>query len=500
VPKPAAPSKFIRGGTNMKTQRSVLRASLTFLAIASGGTSVAVAQEVPRTAEKAPRKADVPPRAELQVLSALRTHPLTAPYPIAASWSKGAVVLSGRVGTKQVHDVAVQLAIASGSPIRDDLVIDTGLAHVAAMSAAAAGSLGMSGFARVGTSSPYIYPPPLMGRLDDPFFGFVPPLVSFPPWWRQQMQGPPMQQRPGPVAAANAAPGTMAQGDGQGPGAANGPAPAGGWQPFDVAPVKGQVEVTVDSSGQVFMRGVVTSQEAGREIEEAARAVPGVSRVFTDFQVLARRGGDQNPPPREGDPIEPRRAPPGDPPPPPEPAVLPEVPEREPAAPAPGRAKPAATGPAAMDRENLTRRVVSAISRRPVAADLPVSVRSGDGTVTLTGRVPSAFEAMVVYRAAQQTPGVREVIDRLEFTVPDEDHPNPLLEKARPEDLEPFLESQIRRHVGDLAHIDRIQAQGNVIDIRGTLGEGQDRERLLAILRSIPVLRGFRLETELAAE
>ncbi len=107
---------------------------------------------------------------------------------------------------------------------------------------------------------------------------------------------------------------------------------------------------------------------------------------------------------------------------------------------------------------------------------------------------------MIVYRAAQQTPGVREVVDRLEFTVPDEDHPNPLLEKGRPEDLEPFLASQIRRHVGDLAHIDRIEAQGDTIDIRGTLGEGQDRERLLAILRSIPVLRGFRLETELASE
>ena len=35
--------------------------------------------------------------------------------------------------------MAVQLAIASGSPIRDDLVIDTGLAHAASMSAAAAG-------------------------------------------------------------------------------------------------------------------------------------------------------------------------------------------------------------------------------------------------------------------------------------------------------------------------------------------------------------------------
>ena len=135
-----------------------------------------------------------------------------------------------------------------------------------------------------------------------------------------------------------------------------------------------------------------------------------------------------------------------------------------------------------------------------MAAELPVTVRSADGTVTLTGRVPSAFEAMIVYRAAEQTPGVKDVIDRLEFAIPDEDHPNPLLEKARPEDLEPFLAAQIRRHVGDLAHIDRIEAHGHALVIRGTLAEGQDRERLLAILRSIPVLRGFRLETELSTE
>jgi osmotically-inducible protein OsmY len=479
----------------MKPHSSILYASFTLIALTSGGVSVATAQVASPPARPARQASDVP-RAELQVLSALRAHPLTAPYPIAATWNKGAVVLSGRVGTKEVHDVAVRLAIASGSPIRDDLVIDTGIAHAAAMGASLYGS-GAGGFATLGTSGPYIYPPPLFGRLDDPFFGFVPPLVSFPPWWRRRFEGPVMPG--GGPAAAGATPGTMALRDpGQRPGAAN--VPAGGWQPLDVAPVKGQVDVTVDASGQVFLRGVVTSEEAGREIEAAARSVPGVSRVLTQFQVLPRRAEGPDPPPREGDPVEPRRAPAGAPPPPPEPVILPDGPGAPALAPAAVRAKPAATGPASLDKGNLTRRVVSAIARRPAATDLPVSVRSNEGTVTLSGRVPSAYEAMIVYRAAQQTPGVRDVIDRVDFAVPDEDHPNPLLQKGRPEDLEPFLASQIKRHVGDLAHIDRIQAQGDVIDIRGTLGQGQDRERVLAILRSIPVLRGFRLETKLADE
>ena len=55
----------------------------------------------------------------------------------------------------------------------------------------------------------------------------------------------------------------------------------------------------------------------------------------------------------------------------------------------------------------------------------------------LTGQVPSAYEAMIAYRAAQQTPGVREVVDRLEFVVPDEDHPNPLVQKGGPKTSSP---------------------------------------------------------------
>jgi BON domain len=478
----------------MKTYSSLLHASFAVLTLATCGTSGALAQDT-AVPGKPTLQANSVPRVELQVLTALRGHPLTAPYPIAATWKKGTVVLSGVVGTKQVHDVAVRLAIASGSPIRDDLVIDTGLAHAASVGANMPG-LGMSGFATLGTSGPYIYPPPLMGRLDDPFFGFVPPLVSFPPWWRQRVEGPGMP-RPG-AFGANMPPGAAGQ-QGPGPGQGGPNKPAAGWQPFDVAPTKGQVEVTVDASGQVFLRGVVASEEAGREIEEAARSVPGVSRVDVQFHVMPRRGGDENPPPREGDLlVEPRRAPGEVPPPPPEPAFGPEAPEERPAAVA--RPKPAAARPAGLDREDLTRRVVSALARREPAASLPVKVRSADGTVTLSGKVPSAYEAMIVYRAAQQTPGVRELVDRLEFAVPDEDHPNPLLHKGRPEDLEPYLASQVRRHVGDLAHIDRVQAHGDLLDIRGTLGEGQDRDRVLAILRSIPVLNGFRLEPKLTAE
>ena len=151
----------------------------------------------------------------------------------------------------------------------------------------------------------------------------VPPLVSFPPWWRRRDRDRRCNSAPpGPWPLTPAGSDAL-----EAPGRP-GPrwrelAHLPDWQPFDVSPVKGQVEVTVDASGQVFLRGVVTSEEAGREIEEAARSVPGVSRVQSQFQVLPRHAADENPPPREGDPVEPRRAPAGDPPPPPEPILQP---------------------------------------------------------------------------------------------------------------------------------------------------------------------------------
>ncbi len=144
--------------------------------------------------------------------------------------------------------------------------------------------------------------------------------------------------------------------------------------------------------------------------------------------------------------------------------------------------------------------MVAALGRRPKAAALPVKVHSKNGVVTLTGSVPSAYEAMIVYRAAQQTPGVKEIVDQLEFPVPDEDHPNPLVRQGRPEDVEPYLAAQIRRHFGDLAQLDRIQARGNLLELRGTLQQPDDKDRVLAILRSMPLLSGFRIEPVFTAD
>jgi osmotically-inducible protein OsmY len=445
------------------------------------GRSTAVGQVVPRLAGP-PQGVTNAPRPDEVVLSAMRSNPLTASYPIMVNWQKGKVILSGRVGTKQVHDAAVRMAIDIGVPFRDDLVIDTGLAHAVAQSAGAVMGGGGGGSMGAQSASPYVYPPPLFGRLDDPFFGYVPPLISFPPWWSRGAQGGATMQ-PGPAASMTPAP------------ASNGTAAAGPqseWRPLEVDAVKGQVDVSVDISGQVFLRGSVVSEQAAREIIDSARSVPGVTNVVGEIQVIPRRDPANDRPPPPPMPMAGQDFP--GPAPAPGPAAEPNI--------VPVRPRPvgAVAAPTALDSQALSRRVTSSLERRPQAAGLSVKVRSSDGVVTLSGQVLTAFEAMLVYRATQQTPGVREIIDHLEFTVPDEDHENPLLQRGRPEDVEPYLTSQIRRHVGDLAHIDRVSARGNVLDLHGTIQNAGDQERVLAILRSIPVLHGFKLETQFNPE
>ena len=145
------------------------------------------------------------------------------------------------------------------------------------------------------------------------------------------------------------------------------------------------------------------------------------------------------------------------------------------------------------DTEPLTRRVVETLKKQPRLATTPIAVESRGDSVTIAGRVPSCYEAMLIHRAVEQTPGVREVVDLLEFEPPDETHSNPLVEKGRPGDLEPYLTFHIRRHVGALAHIDPVQVEADMVQIRGTLLNVEDKVRVETILRSIPILRGFHL-------
>jgi hypothetical protein len=257
--------------------------------------------------------------------------------------------------------------------------------------------------------------------------------------------------------------------------------------------VKGNLQLTVDAAGQVFLSGIVASERDRQIIENEARNTPGVSKVISELRVASQDSDTPPPPPQPY--VRP------------EPPAAPAAPSRDavPKPPAPrqeAQARPPVTPELALarDSQKLTARVADALSKRPTLAALPIGVHSKGEVVTISGKVPSAYEAMLAHRTVEQTPGVSEIIDQLQFQVPDENHPNPLPQKGRPEDLEPYLTSQIRRHVGELAHIDRVRVRGDVVEVRGTLLDARDQNRVQAILRSMPLLRDFRIEPSLVGE
>ena len=82
--------------------------------------------------------------------------------------------------------------------------------------------------------------------------------------------------------------------------------PNNGWQQLEVDPVKGQVDINVDMAGQVFLRGLPPAMRLRREIEDAARSVPGVTSVFSQLEVIPRRApadADNPPPPPVPEPV-----------------------------------------------------------------------------------------------------------------------------------------------------------------------------------------------------
>jgi hypothetical protein len=250
-------------------------------------------------------RGEQPPTPDVALRQLLQANPITAPYNVMTSFKNGQVVLSGAVGTKQIHDIAIRLAIASGYPIRDDLVINTALAHRVAAAqaqaqlqaqAAAPGAGGGTMAPSLGYgigNLPYVYPPPLFGRIDDPFFGFEPPILSYPPWWRAVVQ----RETGGGLAGAGAG--------------ANGGLAAGNTATVDPAqpvqiplgpnPSDGVIEMTIDPRGCAVLRGMVPSLTDKIAIGQKIAQTPGVTEVLNLLQIGVKSSGDIPPtPPQPG--------------------------------------------------------------------------------------------------------------------------------------------------------------------------------------------------------
>ncbi|MDB5353349.1 MAG: putative periplasmic or secreted lipoprotein [Planctomycetota bacterium] len=426
---------------------------------------------------------------EIAILNALRTHPITSGYAFRTGRKDGRIVLSGRVGTKEIHDVAIRLALSLTSAIDDRIIIDTAEANRVAgvplarttVMGTATPLFGNAGSAYLSGIPPLVYPPPLFGRIDDPFYGFEPPLISYPPWW-----GAVAGRRADPYAAPALDPDSPIGPD---PGADRStPPPPPSPAPMTSAPRA--VEMTLDPRGVAVLRGSVPRMSDRIGIGQKVARMEGVKEVINLLDV--QDDADL--------PIVPRRAA-DTPPPPPTPANEPQGPAR--IAPAQTRV-PARENPNPPDRPGddaaVSRRLATNLERRPLLAGTAVQSSVRDGVAYLSGKVPSALEAMIAFRAAQQTVGVHDIDDRLAFTVPDGQSQNPLIARGRPEDVEPYLEAQVRRQLGDKAHLDRVRVTGDRIEIKGTVVNPADRARIEAILRSMPLLRGYTLDATLVPE
>jgi osmotically-inducible protein OsmY len=365
---------------------------------------------------------------ETAIAQALRNNPITGPYAISVTAENRQIVLKGRVGNKQVHDIAVRTAIDFGASIRDDLIIDT------------TSSVPISAPVLV---SSYTYPPPLFGRFDDSFYGLEPPLITYPANWAE------ISQR---RAGASSAPLAARSADNAAPLPPN------------------TVEMTIDPLGVASIRGTVPSETDKTNIAKHLLQIPGVNKVLNNLTVDPSVASTQAP------------APPGPdddtPPPFPTPAIV--VPKDAPM----NVPKPPKPGPVPPQIKVEKATVV------PKSND-GVNVSLKDGIATISGNVANVYEAMLAYRRVEKTPGVRSIIDMLTFVVPDGESPNPLIDKGQPDEVEPYLEAQLRRQLGDIAHIDRVRMSGKQLQVKGTITNPDDRTRVEAILRSMPILRGF---------
>ena len=469
----------------------MMRHRTVCVVLSMGGLGLGLASPEPAMAQSSPQSSASPRSVgmpsgglEVSLLRSLQANPVTAPYAFSTERRGGKVALRGRVGTKQVHDAAIRTAIALGVPVIDDLVIDTLAAYQASayqgpmgsgMGYPSAGpSSGLGGFPGATSlygSLPYTYPQPLFGRLDEPFYGFEPPAIGYPPWW-----GAMTASRLGPQMTQPAANVPQQQVADPNASLANPPSDPADAQTASLP--NGTIDMAIDPRGIATLRGTVPSLAERITLGQKVARTPGVTQVINLLNVnpSVATASDR-------------------PPPPPVPADLPAAVDR-PAAPA----IPNEGSPIVPDSDPVGQRANRALANRAGLANQGIKVKVRDGVATLTGKVPTVYEAMLAYRAVQRTPGVREVEDHLEFVVPDGNSPNPLADKGRPEDVEPYLEAQIRRQLGDLAHVDRVRVQGDSLDLRGTLEREEDRPRFDAIIRSMPILRGFRITADVPAE
>jgi hypothetical protein len=255
--------------------------------------------------------------------------------------------------------------------------------------------------------------------------------------------------------------------------------------------------MSLDSLGYARLRGKVPSEQARAGIVAKVSQMEGVVGVIDRLEVDPTVGG-----PEEG--VSPENVPP-----PPAPGM---IDEEAPAANGPGlkppprpvpfdpRVAPAAALAVPIGAgTTLLERVRQGLAAEPALAGTGVQARVVGDVVTLSGAVPTAYEAMRAYQVTRSTPGVGQVDDELQFTPPQAGRANPLIERGRPDEVAGYLAAQVARQLGG-AVVPRVEVDGTRVRIAGQVLSATERSRVEAVLRSMPLLRGFDTEVDLVVQ
>ena len=135
----------------------------------------------------------------------------------------------------------------------------------------------------------------------------------------------------------------------------------------------------------------------------------------------------------------------------------------------------------------LTAKVKTALALSKSASAFDVDVDSEDGTVTLTGTLPSKEAGAAVLEIARDTAGVLEVVDRIQLdpSVAPGTQEEKLVERLAELEIESAVYERLLRAEGVDARSIRVFVDGRVVRLTGSVTDANQKERAAALVASV---------------
>ena len=136
----------------------------------------------------------------------------------------------------------------------------------------------------------------------------------------------------------------------------------------------------------------------------------------------------------------------------------------------------------------LTAKVKTALALSKSASAFSVDVDSEEGTVTLTGAVPSQEIKEAVLDVARDTEGVLQVVDRIQIDARavSGSEKDELVERLAELEIESAVYERLLHAEGVDARWIRVSVEGGVVQLSGTVSDPGQKERAASLVASVP--------------